>query len=568
MNEIIIKFKTVLKHEQTQRKEFLTQAEYELLVLEKLNNDDKNVTDYIDIDDGNILDKLEIFRTFAISYTIKETLKKELTKEKKKINIENIFKRKEEDRITDQTFADTIVNFKKFIDVGKNLYSETQNIINAFENDKIKDPINNLDVLIDHIRAAYLTTEESSIILGMTIWFNSQYAKKNKNHQILNIDLIDILSNYYNKDGSFKYNEDCETFKNTLRLLLQQSIDENKLTLDRLILPGRFDLDELVNLLKESNQNIRNNSRNNKTSIPTPEEHTISSETKEALQELRKYYRNGSIIKLPENLDRFYKILEKSGLDKFETKYIKELINNELEKQNKQTGLLTKEEQAIYEKSLELLNSLDYSNNDIYELKELIKELQTIIELLKSSADEEDKQFILSGLPNIITKLSLICSKYEKQEVKESTNRFIFLLDKDNIPYICKDIDSLDPSYKKLVNTLIEKINKNNQQQFKKVLSSEKLPYNLVSMYSPKAYVAFVEICPDKYILMGANVARSGYKEIINRLLSNQEAIKEIENIIKDIEKRNSILTQHEEYLPLLTETNSSKLTRKKVKNN
>ena len=76
MNEIIIKFKTVLKHEQTQRKEFLTQAEYELLVLEKLNNDDKNVTDYIDIDDGNILDKLEIFRTFAISYTIKETLKK------------------------------------------------------------------------------------------------------------------------------------------------------------------------------------------------------------------------------------------------------------------------------------------------------------------------------------------------------------------------------------------------------------------------------------------------------------------------------------------------------------
>ena len=558
MNNIIIKFKNSVKEIRIQQKHFLTQAQQELELIEGLVNRDEDAIN--SIDQNNIMNEFIIFKSFGATYLFKEKISK--TK-----NILNLRLLKKETEMNDKKFEHIIKEFRTFVNTGKSLYAKTQSIINAFENDKIKEPINDLNDLVNYLRLAPLSTEEINTLLGMTIYFNNEYAQKNKNHKIKNIELIQKLSNYYNKDGTFKHNEDINTFKSSLNTLLEESISwEN---IPGLFLPTEINLNDLVNLLIESNKQVNNNIDNiQETNINTNIETIINEETKIALQELRKYYKNGSIIQIPENIEEFYKILELSGLDNYEIKYIKHLINNELEKNKKQINILTINEQVIYEKSINLINTLDYSNNDIYELKKLINELQDIFELSKLSTTKEDNEYLLNNAKNIINKLANICAKYEQQKISESTNRFIFLLDKDNTPYIHNDIDSLDPSYRKIIYSLIEKINNTHQQSFKKVLHQEKLPYNLMTVYSPKAYVAFVEISYNKYILIGANIARNGFKEIINRLLSNQNTIKDIENKIKNPEFQNNILTNNEQYIESIATNNNHQLTKKKVKKN
>ena len=213
MKNTIIKFKNYLKEFQTNRKKLLTEFEKELELLQKIIDVDVKLLNTYSIAELN--KKITFARIFGFNDTILETM---FSIDKNILTKMNSKKRK----IT--SIDQLLVVFNTLTHVYnalKSQYIQTRDIINAYENDKIKDPINNIADLFAQIKYTNLTTEETSIIIGMAISFNSQYASKHKNHQIQHLDTINALNQYYNSDGTLKYNEDVRLFK-----LLLNSLDE------------------------------------------------------------------------------------------------------------------------------------------------------------------------------------------------------------------------------------------------------------------------------------------------------------------------------------------------------
>jgi len=544
MEEYIMPFKKSLKEYQAECKKLIKKCEEELTLLKRLL--ERDISAFLELNENNISEKFDIIIKFHSIEKFKEI-------------IENVNNKKRNKELLENKIKDTYEEFLNFVSFTKAEYIKTQNVITAFENNKIKSPINDMNDLIDQLRLVPTSIEAVSTLIGMAIYYNSQYAKRKQNHKIVNIETIDKLSEYYNQDGSFKYNEDTETFQLLIDKLFKKSInmeDNNPLLY---ILPNMlstFSIKNLVYLLEENNETIRTQTNNSVTSEinEEKEDYSIPEETKIAFQKLKKYYKNGSIIKIPENLEEFYQILKNTNLDEKEQVYIINLIKQEIIKQKNINTIkfLNKEEQIILEKASNLLSSFNHSNSDSYMLKQYIEELQTILSMLETETEEENINYLLNEIPNIIEQLSIICSKYEIKN-KISPNKFIFLLNKENIPYISGDINYIDPSYKKAIYSLIPKIDKSNQSQFKKILHNEQLLYNMYEIKSQRGHVAFIEIATGIYLIIGANIPRNGYKELVNRLKANQETIQEIENIVKNPEKRNEILIANEEYLELFS---------------
>ena len=545
MDNIIVKFKDDLKKYQSTRKRLLKNCEKELELLNKLTTIDVTI-----LEEKDIIDIKELLFITKNLGDINEAIRNLLDKRKRKQN-----KSKQHIELLRDQLAE-------FTEIGKQEYVKTQKIINAFENDKIKDPINDIETLFSQMSFTSLNIDEISKIIGMTISFNSQYAKKNKNHQIKNIDAIHQLAkSYYNTDGSFKYNKDILTFEKLIKEVIPHNYPGIEALHRLLSLNELYTTDKIVALL-EKNNHIKGDGFQENTQKEIIEEeidYTISPKEREALQELIKYYKNGFIIEIPKNLEEFYSLLEDTNLDEQEKRYIINLLNNEIsERRNKIiTKYLSEREQTIYENASELLSQFTYSNSDTYALKQYIEELQTILQFLETESNNDDKEYLLSEIPTIIEQLSMICNRY-KVENNQSTNNLIFLLNKNEIPYIINDIDSLDSIYKKSIYSLINKINPDNKSQFRKILSNEPLAYSMYEVISPRAHVAFIEIDCGIYVIMGADIPRSGYKEFNNRLKLNTNTLKKLELLIKNQDTRNQILKDNEEYLAYVTEQDNN----------
>lgn len=548
-NDLII-FKNDLKAIQSIRKQFIKQLESELEVIKQILNHDPSIKK---------ADKITIINKFKLSpmlYSLNEIIEESIDKRKKKN--------------TDVELERFHEYLEECIKRLKGEYLKLQNIINAFENDKIKDPINDIQELINNMKFTTLTLKEINQIIGMAISFNSQYAKKNKNHNIQDINIIHQLAEYYNLDGTFKYNEDVIRYQELLEMIL--STDDIDFEIYNIINNtfnkiNEFTIDELVELLIESNRQLRKKKQEKEKTVIEPSNKT-EKEDRQALQELRKYYKNGKIIAIPENLEEFYKLLDQTSLDETEKKYIKNLINQEIAKikSKKIDKYLSKEEIMLYQRAKELLNSFTSYSEDSFILKEYIEELQTILNMLEEESDEENKQYLLQEKEEVIEKLAEICNKYN-EIIETPNNKLIFLLDKDFTPYIYQDINSLDQTYKKTILSLINKISPDNQTQFRKILSNESLPYTMHEVSSSKAHIAFVEIKPGIYIIIGAKVARNGYKELNNRLKINIDTIKKIAEMLKNEKVKEQLLKKNEELLENLHEDQKQNLTKKKKKN-
>ena len=381
MKNFIVQFKKDLKQIQISRKELIKYCEIELSLLERLLKQDSTLC--VEYSFEELRKKFIITRMFScIEENIQTFIQGKKKNSKKSYqksyeNIKNIYK--------------MILEFYKTL---KREYIETQSIINAYENDKIKDPINNISILFSQIKYTTLKPENISRIIGMAISFNSQYAKKRNNHNIAHIETINELTEYYNVDGTLQYNEDTETFSNLIKSLDIACLDEAE-ALYRMLNLSKIDFcEDIVTLLQENNQKLKNQNNTEQQENHQEKDYTILRETIKALQELKKYYKNGSIIQIPENIDEFDMILKQSKLDETEQKYIINLIKQEL---NKKTitifKYLDQSEQKIYQRATSLLNSFNYSNGDVYALKQLIEEIQTISHMLEAETNEENKQY-------------------------------------------------------------------------------------------------------------------------------------------------------------------------------
>lgn len=543
MTKTIIKFKTELKGFQIKRKQIIAQCEKELALVKRLINKDRSL--YQEYTTEELAKELTLVKLFGFIHD----------------RISTAINGKKKDKTAALEQMENAYNgLSEFYQHLKQEHLITQTIINAFENDKIKDPINNISKLFAQFKHASLSIEETSRIIGMAISFNSQHAKRNKKHKIQDIDIIHILATYYNPDGTFKYNEDIASFAFLLNELDDMYLNSEEI-IYRLFNLKEIDFySQIVKLLVESNERLSKENISVTQDESTEEKQTMSKETIQALQELRKYYKNGTIIKIPEDMESFYIILSQCGLDENEQKYILDLINKQMNQNNSLTPsrYLTSEQLAVYQNATNLLDTLNHSNGDAEVLKQYLEELQTIIQMLETETNENDIQYLLSDIPNIIVQLQTICDRYAIKDDK-TTNKFIFLQNKNGIPYIYDDIDTLEQTSKKAVCALFTKIDTYDKSQFRRVLSNEQLPYSMYEVINNRAHISFIEIDAGIYLIVGADIPRNGYKEFNNRLKSNLATIKQIEETVKNPSTREKILKGHEEFTTTLTDTSENK---------
>lgn len=463
------------------------------------------------------------------------------------------------------------------IKVLKNVLVDITNIINSIDVDKVKLPVEDIGKLYRFL--IMFNTKENVInqLLGMSIYLNNEYADKNKNHKIKNIDLINKFARYYNMDGTFKQPKlDNDEFSCLLSELKDNSFNYFKMLVElfkviKLIEPDFFkgidvsfnELEignevnnKILKLYKELNNSILDSSKDIVLDIKVEKNDNID---RSFLLEIKKYYKNGEIVAIPYDVDAFYEVLNKSGLDKLEKQYIKRLLEEKLTNNKNILGYLKDEERIIYESATRLLDILNKSDSTFWSLKHNLEEIQIILEMFKEDISDDDREYLLNEISKLIKELSLICNKYILDD-NNSKNRYIFLLDKNGVPYIYDDIDSLDISYKKAIVSLVSRIIPDNVSRFDLIHNNYNLQYRLNSFSTSKTHIAFVEIDAGIYLIIGADIIRNGYDKFSNRLKSNQLIIKQFEMLIKGLDTRNELLLEHEKYFNLLVEQKGKKV--------
>ena len=226
-----------------------------------------------------------------------------------------------------------------------------ENLIDFYENDNRLKPLSS-DIFINIIKRMYLEHEvngtEISINLGKLIYLNYTFVKRGVT-EVENAELIEKLGEYFNKDGSFKYNENVEEFYSLLNLL------ENK-SKRKFPYLNFCDIlsDIIIQSLKCSNNNFRNNSEDDVTY-----DKQISLE---AYKYIRNYYQNGKIILLPSDLEYFSEMLDKAGYSENDKAYILNLIEKTSLKY-KQTSFIIHNSESRTRKKLFNVNNKGLLNS-------------------------------------------------------------------------------------------------------------------------------------------------------------------------------------------------------------
>ena len=424
--------------------------------------------------------------------------------------------------------------FSQYINNCIDTVKRLQYFINAYENDKIKAPICDVSGLFEQLFCVKLTIEEVSRIMGMTIVFNSKYAKKNKNHDINNIDVIRELACYYNDDGTFKYTENSVNFEELMKKLLSDVDSSCENQVDDLIIYSRMSLVDL----KVTSDDIKPSCNN-----------VLRGESGKYLPVLNKYYRKGEIVGIPEDLAEFYFELDQSDLVPNEKDYIRRMLKDKLEERRKQSRLscLSEYDRSVYENALKLLNSLDKTDSNVNKLMENIQLLHATLEQQETSSNVIET---LEKITSIISVLSSICYKYKVIDDK-STNRYIFLLDKNYEPYIFKDIQEIGVGYSEEFVSLLLRVVPEKESHFKPHFNYDgyDYKYKMFWLASSNIYVSFVEIDIGIYVIMGTSLRRNDFDRVNNRLKNHENSIKEFKAAIADPCKRDQVLAFYESYL-------------------
>ena len=135
------------------------------------------------------------------------------------------------------------------------------------------------------------------------------------------------------------------------------------------------------------------------------------------------------------------------------------------------------------------------------------------------------------------------------------------------MPYLKLDSDLLDGSFYKMVCNGIKKIRKDNQSNFRLVMTNDNISYKVYDILSSKLHLSFIEIDNGIYLLLGADVVSSGYDSIIRRASNHEKTIQYFETLVKDGNTRNAILSHHEQYFSLFN-PNEREVSRKRVDHN
>jgi len=348
---------------------------------------------------------------------------------------------------------------------------------------------------------------------------------------------------FFDANGNYKNTGGVDYFANLLFILYQDLFNNSYLSSESKN-NYLYLLNSFVDLASE-NKHIEQVVEET-VSNPTKIERVIDTTSRDLLDELKKYYKNGEIILVPENIEEFTRLLDGCQLDEREKKYILDLINQKKSKEECILKYLSEEDICLYEKALEVLNTINYSDKNYKILLENIENLKTAglmldelennqMEYVKFKVAEAE---ILAEINKLLFYIRNILINYNKEEKIE--NNIEFLLDDDEVPFVQTDACNLDGSFFKMICAGIRKIRKDNQGNFNLIMTQEEMDYRVYDVVSSKTHIFFVQIDSGIYLVVGCDVCGHGYKDIIRRVINNGKKIKEIEELIKNNNTRST----------------------------
>lgn len=467
-------------------------------------------------------------------------------------------------------------DFDKILSDIRRVYNANQLIINAMDNDKIINYID-LERLLAHLASSTLSTADTFEIFSLAVGFDIKYLQMHPNIKVANFEYVEKLSSYFNVDGTLKINDDIESFKLILLGILSNFMLSYSALAEFGILTSainKSNVSQIYDIIDEYADLFTRNIEKAKNAISvdkTPKERidvsiNLSVIDRMYLDELKRYYRNNELVEIPEDMEAFLELLDKCEIEEAEKRYILGLINEAKKvSQDRIVKYLNPGDRKVYEKALEILSGLHHNNGDYYVLVQFLDDLKTVGDILEETQDEEDKIYLEAEVSDLIIKIEEVISKYLDKE--ESENTILFLLDENEVPYLKLDSDLLDGSFYKMVCNGIKKIRKDNQSNFRLVMTNDNISYKVYDILSSKLHLSFIEIDNGIYLLLGADVVSRGYDSIIRRASNHEKTIQYFETLVKDGNTRNAILSHHEQYFSLFN-PNEREVSRKRVDHN
>lgn len=388
----------------------------------------------------------------------------------------------------------------------EDLIKGVQNVINVYNDDKVTKAVDTylLLLLFEAIKINKLASAEVlASAFGMNVCASlKEFAKGDV--ETKHIDEICFFGDYYNPDGSFKYNTDEVGFLERLTFLCQKVNDELEMP----------------------------------SFVPVVDPAIAMEITEVLMQSNIKYFEQA--------MDAFMELLKACKLDEKEQKFILSLIEKLLNEQNDDINLrvLQGSELETYCTAKGILEALYYTDPDYYIVVEAFQNLTSTSELLLDAPDDE---YLLSQKDELIAYLKEFNAKHLKVS-EQSTNNLVLLGD-----YFASDLEGLQGDKKPRVLDILSRINKDNQGRFRKIMTSENISYAPYELIAKNVHVSFVEVDTGIYVLLGCSIDDSIFKTTINRIIKEEENLQIIEEGIKDLKRRNDILTSSEDALAELS---------------
>lgn len=414
--------------------------------------------------------------------------------------------------------------------------------INAYDNEKaIGFPylLGVIDLLTNAVDEEVLKPEEATKVLGSTVYFGATHLKKVSEEYK---DIVKELAVAFNQYGDFIYAENIN-MKEVLRKLFQLFpellfLQEN----------NKFTTEMWFSIISAAYSEFCSRKEECKESIEVKSVDNVSYSNR-----VGEYYRNGELVKIPDDLNEFVNLLDEEGILESEKRHILQLIGEELKtlRKSKLEGFYADQEEKVIEAANKILDESSNYQGYYYEIKELLGDIRSLEDMYIDATNEEDRDYIISEKDTLIGRLKEIVIPEEEKEVVNVA----FLEAADGVSYYFKDLESIDKSVRRRASTLLGKINNDNKRNFRKVYVNDEVD-EIYEVINPDLHIIFTEIPGNVFMVIGVAPSRSGYREITNRLLNkkNRENIALIASEIRDEKTKRGYLLKENAKMEMLEE--------------
>lgn len=414
------------------------------------------------------------------------------------------------------------------------LVNYSNKYIGAYDNEKAIDfpPFEDIVTLLTGVLSLTdMKVDDITKIFGSTVYFGATHPKKVPDEYK---SIVEELAQAFDQYGNFVYSN--INMSDALTHLL--SLFPKLATLQA---GSEFTTEIWFSIMAAAYQEFCS-----KREMPKVVEEVSDDKNIEYSNRIGEYCRNGKLIKVPEDLTSFVSIMDEENIESTEQRHILQLIKEELKaiRESKLAGFYATMEEEVIEYANKVLDESSNYQGYYYEIKELLGNIRTLEDMYIEALSDDDKEYIIEEKDSLISRLKEILAPDEEKEVINVA----FLEDSSGNSYYLEDLESIDKGIRKRANNLLSKINNANKRNFRKVFLNEGVDIELYEVVNPDLHIVFTEIPGNVYMVIGVAPARSGYREIINRVLNknNKENMMLIASAIKDEEtKRNYLLKEN-----------------------